>query len=272
MRKTISFVLVGISSLLLVACGGGDYTGQAKTPSGSSIMEGQDFKDVEADFKNNGFTNIKLEKIEDLIAGWLTKDGEVEEVSVGGDSDYSPDKWVSIDTEVIIRYHTFPEDSTEESTTETTVETTTTEETETTEQLETTESEAEKDILNIDNCKDLASILAVKDNFDPSIKAFASKYEDSVIEFDGNVSYLSKHDGYDTRYDILVYAGDYNENSVVGPSFQFNDVGVYDLKLDTLFLEDIIHTGVNIHIVAKVMDFDENSGLFRLEPISVVVR
>lgn len=60
MRKTISFVLVGISSLLLVACGGGDYTGQAKTPSGSSIMEGQDFKDVEADFKNNGFTNIKV--------------------------------------------------------------------------------------------------------------------------------------------------------------------------------------------------------------------
>jgi len=76
--------------------------GEAKTPSGSSIMKGSDYQSVADSFEEKGFTNVKLEKIEDLITGFLTKDGEVEQVSVGGDVDYSPDKWIAADTEVIV--------------------------------------------------------------------------------------------------------------------------------------------------------------------------
>jgi hypothetical protein len=35
----------------------------------------------------------------------------VEKVLVGGDENYSPDKWIPADTEVIIYYHTFPNDT-----------------------------------------------------------------------------------------------------------------------------------------------------------------
>ena len=59
--------------------------------------------------------DINTEEIQDLITGWLTKDGEVEEVTVGGNSEYSKDDWFPVDTEVIVRYHTFASDDTKES-------------------------------------------------------------------------------------------------------------------------------------------------------------
>ena len=85
-----------------------NHIDEAKTPSGSSIMHGRLYEDVVESFEKNGFTNIKLEKIDDLIVGWLTKDGEVEKVLVGGDENYYPDQWVPANIEVVIYYHTFP--------------------------------------------------------------------------------------------------------------------------------------------------------------------
>lgn len=83
---------------------------QAKTPSGSSVQKGRDYQDVIEDFEEHGFTNIQTEEIDDLITGWLTKEGEVEDVAINGDTDYSADKWVPADSEVLIRYHVFPKD------------------------------------------------------------------------------------------------------------------------------------------------------------------
>jgi hypothetical protein len=96
---------------LLCACdSASDHPGEAKTPSGSSVMAGRDYLEVLSTFTDKGFTNVKLEPIEDLITGWLTKDGEVEKVTVGDNENYSPDQWVPADSEVIIYYHTFPSD------------------------------------------------------------------------------------------------------------------------------------------------------------------
>ena len=106
-RRTLLLITVILSILMLIGCEA-DHTGQAKTPSGSSIQKGRDYMAVESDFREKGFTNIKYELIEDLITGWLTKDGEVEKVTVGGDPEYAPDKWLPADTEVVIYYHTFP--------------------------------------------------------------------------------------------------------------------------------------------------------------------
>lgn len=82
--------------------------GQVQVPFAASNMKGRDYQDVINEFEKQGFTNIRTEKIEDLIIGFLTKDGEVEQVSVGGNIDYPSDKWVYADVEVIITYHTFP--------------------------------------------------------------------------------------------------------------------------------------------------------------------
>lgn len=102
-------IVIIILSLIGVSRDKPDHTGEAKTPSGSSAQKGRDYKDVIDNFEEKGFTNIQTEVLDDLITGWLTKDGEVESVSVDGNEDYSPDDWYPNDVEVIITYHTFPE-------------------------------------------------------------------------------------------------------------------------------------------------------------------
>ncbi|MBR5296803.1 MAG: hypothetical protein IKU29_02910 [Parabacteroides sp.] len=120
MKRLLKVLLISVCCLISASCGSSDeHIGEAKTPSGSEAMKGRDYESVLNEFEEHGFTNVKLEKIEDLVFGWLTKDGEVEEVSVGGDVNYSADKWVAADIEVIIKYHTFPEQQQQVAETET---------------------------------------------------------------------------------------------------------------------------------------------------------
>lgn len=106
MKKIFAVLLMLVMVFSLAACGGStekNHDGEAKTPSGSKIQQGRGYQEVVSDFEESGFTNIQLAPMGDLITGWLTKEGEVESVSVGGDEEYSPNKWVPADTEVIIR-------------------------------------------------------------------------------------------------------------------------------------------------------------------------
>ena len=129
-----------------------------------------------------------------------------------------------------------------------------------------------EEVLNVDNCEELAALLSLKDEFDPSIAEFASKYQGRAIEFDGNVAYVSSHEGYSTRFDYLIYAGDYSGSIVSGPSFQFEDVNYYDLHLEGDNVPDTFDVGLNIHVVAKIVEYDSESGLFKLEPVAITMR
>ena len=122
--------------------------------------------------------------------------------------------------------------------------------------------------LTIDNCPELAEILNNKAEIDESYSAFASKYEGKVIEFDGRLDYCTKHGDYNTRFDYLVSAGDYDPDHQIGPTFKFEDVSYYELNTDL----DTVSVGLNVHIVAEVESFDNNSGLFFLDPVAVTER
>ena len=115
MKKHLSLLLTVLLCLSLMSCGSTDHEGEAKTPSGSSIQKGRNFEEVVQKFEEHGFTNIITEPIEDLITGWITKDGAVEDVSVGGDVGYSADRWVPAETPILIRYHTFRSNSSDKS-------------------------------------------------------------------------------------------------------------------------------------------------------------
>ncbi|MCR1824938.1 DUF4839 domain-containing protein [Terrisporobacter muris] len=257
MKKFMCISIAIICCIILVACGSSEnHTGKSKTPSDSSSMNGLNYKSVVESFEDNGFTNIKLEKIEDLITGWLIKEGEVEEVSVGGNFDYSSGEWIDADTEVIIRYHTFSEKETE------------------TTQYKSEENEEQEDIsdeiLTINNCEELANMLSNKADIDESYSSFASKYHGRIIEFDGNIAHLMNYKNYKTRYDILVYAGDFSYDSVRGPAFKFENRSAYEF--DGIYLNYQPEDGKNVRITAMVGTFDSNSGLFYLYPKSVTER
>lgn len=74
----------------------------------SSELVGENYKDVVVKLQENGFINIKTEAVEDLIVGLFTTDGEVEQVEINGDIDFSSGASFPKDAEIIVTYHTFP--------------------------------------------------------------------------------------------------------------------------------------------------------------------
>lgn len=259
----------------LVACSG-SHEGEAKTPSGSSAQKGRDYQEVEQDFKESGFTNIKSIALEDLVLGLLNKEGSVDMVTVGGDENYSPDKWLPADTEVIINYHSFPQkdsdnESIEDQYTEVTDDAETIKESTAAETIEQTE---DSEALTPENCADFAEMLEAKSEFDNSYTKFAARYKNETIEFEACIINVMNHENYNTRYDILLSAGDFVDENTAnpGPIFKFSDVGTSNLGIHDLYLPSFISEGSNVHVIASVDKFNDTQGVFLLKPISVTAR
>lgn len=131
---------------------------------------------------------------------------------------------------------------------------------------------AEDEVVSVANNADLAAIIGLGDYCDPSIAAFAEKYRDRPIILDASIGAINSHDGAATRYDILLGAGDFSENSATGPAFQFRDVNTTS---DLNFIGDppeTIGVGSNLSITAQVDRYDPQSCLFLLDPVATAAR
>ncbi|PWL74021.1 MAG: DUF4839 domain-containing protein [Clostridiales bacterium] len=269
MKKIFPLCLAIVAIVLIFAKTGRNlevHDGEAKTPSGSSIQHGRNYEDVYKDFEKAGFTNIQLEKIDDLITGWLTKDGEVEAVSVDGNSEYSPDKWYPSDVAVVITYHTFPDKQIEDNNYN----------------LNTSKKE-DTETLTVENCEDLAKIFSITANIDPAYSEFAEKYHGRIIEFDGRVDYIDHHSVYnpfngttsisDTTYDILLSYGDYDADYQIGPTIRIESVTSRTLGCNiSKNLPSFMNVGSNVHVCARIGSFDENIGIFTMYYESIEAR
>jgi hypothetical protein len=130
-----------------------------------------------------------------------------------------------------------------------------------------------EETLTAENNPELAALLALTDPGAASVGEFAATYRGRTIEFDGNIGAMNHHGDYRTRYDILVGAGDFSETSSSGPNFQFKDVNIVsDLRLTGSDIPDAIGVGDNLHVVARVGDYNSTQELFFLEPVSTEVR
>ena len=107
---------------------------------------------------------------------------------------------------------------------------------------------------------------------DAAVEQFVSKYKGRTVEFDGNVANVASHNGYKTRFDFLIYAGDYSTDSAHGPNFQFANCAYYNLHLTGDNIPNSISAGQNLHIIAKIVDFNSTQQLLHLEPIATSAR
>lgn len=127
--------------------------------------------------------------------------------------------------------------------------------------------------LTAENSKELAALLKVTDYCGDAVAEFAARNQGAAIEFDGYIGAINNHDDYDTRYDLLIGAGDYSESAAPGPSFQFRDVNIVsDLGLTGSNVPEALGVGQNLHVVAQVDAYESNTCLFLLDPISTEVR
>lgn len=229
---------------------------EAPMPRSASDYRYENYADVQQELADAGFTNISFEILYDIELGW-TEEGEVDSVSVDGNTDFEKSEIFKKDVPIVITYHMKEEDDPNKSAESEIPDSTTKPETEPTETL------------TAENCPDLAALLAVRDPGDPSVSTFASKYSGQVIEFDGCVNAIQNHGEYTTRWDVLLGAGDFNENSALGPNFHLTDVSFYNMNVSG---GDSVYAGLNVHIVAKVGDYNPNSQLFELDIISMHIR
>ena len=229
---------------------------EAAIPQSASSYKYQNYVDVQTELSEAGFTNISFEILYDIELGW-TEEGEVDSVSVDGNAEFEQGDIFKKDIAIVITYHMPEEDDPNKPVESETPNSTT----------EPTTEPAEN--LTVENCPDLAALLTLRDPGDPSVAAFASKYYGQVIEFDGCVMNMQHHGDFDTRWDVLLGAGDYDENSALGPNFRLTDVNFYDMNVSG---GDSVYAGLNVHIVAEVGDYNSNSQLFELDIISMDIK
>ena len=72
-------------------------------------FEKKQYSKAVAEFEEAGFTNVKTEKLDDLINkftfGFLHSEGEIKEIEIDGETDYEKGAYVPPDVPVIIRYY-----------------------------------------------------------------------------------------------------------------------------------------------------------------------
>lgn len=80
--------------------------GDIKVEKTNEDLVGEDYKDVETYFKKLGFKDIVFEKHDDLLLGIIDNEGEVEKISINGDTDFDSD-WYPNNSKIKITYHTY---------------------------------------------------------------------------------------------------------------------------------------------------------------------
>jgi len=126
--------------------------------------------------------------------------------------------------------------------------------------------------ITVENNEEFRALIESPQPDDTSIEQFVAKYKGRAVEFDGNVASMGPHNTYKTRFDFLIYPGDYSTTSVYGPSFQFANCAYYNLNLTGDNIPNSTSAGQNLHIIAKIIDFNSKQQLLHLEPIATSTR
>ena len=72
-------------------------------------LEGEQYAKVVEKLKEKGFMNIELQRANNLINGWITKEGSIKVFSINGETDFSASTKFFCDDKIVIIVNTFKE-------------------------------------------------------------------------------------------------------------------------------------------------------------------
>lgn len=107
MKRIVTLWLSVMFCLLLVACSQ-DSSDLIKVPASANDYQGENYQEVVNDLSATGFVHIQTEAVEDLVTGWLTKNGEIEKITIDGNGTFREGDKFDKTAVIIITYHTFP--------------------------------------------------------------------------------------------------------------------------------------------------------------------
>lgn len=73
------------------------------------------------------------------------------------------------------------------------------------------------------------------------------------IEFDGHILMVTPHEKYNTRCELLLASGDYNNGEFTGPYVKTRDIGYTELN-------GLINEGYNVKVKATIDGYDVDAG------------
>ncbi|MBO0421448.1 DUF4839 domain-containing protein [Enterococcus plantarum] len=284
-KKGFLFTIVVIFfSLILVGCNSEKKEDMMiKTPASAKELKKENYEDVQKLFNKAGFEDIQLKEEADLKIGLFSKEGDVDSISIDGDTKFEEGDSFDKTAEVVITYHVFPqEDSTSSNSKEensshslarenSTSSSSKKSEPSSTQEIKI-EEKADNRIITVENNSEFVNVLTGIDDY-KAYKEFAEKYKNCKVEFDGNIAYMSLHGNNKTRYDFLITPGNYDPNGSSGANFQINNKNVtYDLHLTGDNIPDSISEGLNIRIIATVDSYNEDADLVMITPIEIRIR
>lgn len=288
MKKKQGFlftIVVIFFSFILVGCNSEKKEDtMIKTPASAKELKKENYEDVQKLFNKAGFEDILLKEEADLKIGLFSKEGDVDSISIDGDTKFEEGDSFDKTAEVVITYHVFPQEdssssnSKEESSSHSLARENSTsnspkksEPSSSSEKIKI-EEKADNGIITVENNSEFVNVLTGIDDY-KGYKEFAEKYKNRKVEFDGNIAYMSLHGNNKTRYDFLITPGNYDPNGSSGANFQINNKNVtYDLHLTGDNIPDSISEGLNIRIIATVDSYNEDADLVMITPIEIRIR
>lgn len=207
-----------------------------RPPASSAELEGKNCEEVQKLFEDAGFINVTTS-----ATGASGDAGAVSSVRIGGifgSSSFSADETFPFDSGVDIVFY---------------------------EGVSTAEEPAEPPVEGVPEA-DLNALLMSSDT---DAAWFSSEHYGKTITFNGWVASMMNHDGYSTRWDVLILAGDNGASPATGPNFRLTNVNIYDMNVTN---SDSLREGDNITIVATVGKYDSTKDWLELDPVSISIR
>ena len=133
-------------------------------------------------------------------------------------------------------------------------------------------SPAQSDVITTENNEEFKALLQTDDS--STITNFIQKYKGQIIEFDGHIADITHYKNYKTKFDILIYGGNYlgAEQAPSGPNFKFVNITTVSNAAFNSFNGENISKGQNIHIKAQIGNYNSTQELVYLSPIEVSPR
>lgn len=128
-------------------------------------------------------------------------------------------------------------------------------------------SPAQSAVITTENNEEFKALLQTEDS--NTITDFVQKHKNQTIEFDGNIAYLSK---LKSKYDVLIHSGDYHPDEASGPNFKIPQITIISNPIFNSFNGDDIKIGQNIHIKAKIGNYNTTQDLIYISPIEISPR
>lgn len=76
-------------------------------PFSAKQVRKKNCEDIISNLKDVGFTNIHRKEIDDLVTGWINKDGSIQNILINGNHAFLGNQSYNYDAEIVVEYHTF---------------------------------------------------------------------------------------------------------------------------------------------------------------------